>query len=76
MELKPYYMTWRRSDHSKTQSTYFIRPVALLILSPQEIAGGFSSFLFIEVTWKQIRHFPRLAQIKWTITIGIPHVNI
>lgn len=50
--------------------------LALLILSPQEIAGGFSGFLFIEVTWKQTRHFPRLAPIKWTITIGILHVNI
>ena len=75
MELKPYYMTWCRSDHSKPKAHILYR-LALLILSPQEIAGGFSSFLFIEVTWKQIRHFPRLAQIKWTITIGIPHVNI
>lgn len=75
MELKPYYMAWCRSDHSKNQSTYFILP-AFINSKPPRNSEGISSLLFIEVTWKQIRHFPRLAGIKWTITIGIPHVNI
>lgn len=48
---------------------------ALLILNPKN-CEGISCVLFNEGVQKQIGHFPRQPQIKWTITIGILHVNI